>query len=491
MKTIKFDISKLKIDGRNDMNIDDHIKEAIGKTPRNGNPLVSHKFGADPYALVYKDRVYIYNTNDHFEYNENGQLKENTYANINKISVISTSDLVNWTDHGEISIAGTEGAAKWATQSWAPAAAYKKINGQDRFFLYFANNASGIGVLTSETPIGPWIDPIKKPLISRETPGVEGVTWLFDPAVLVDKDESAYIYFGGGLPEGEYEMPNTARVMELGEDMISVLGEATSLPAPFMFEDSGIHRVNDTYYYSYCSNFYKGERPEGSPGAGEIAYMTSHSPMGPWTYQKTILKNPSHFFQVGGNNHHAIFQFKDNWYITYHAQTLSKALGVPKGYRSTHINRLEMNHDGSIQEVEANMKGVEQIQDYPQVSTSTDFAWSSRIEVLNKQIKHNEKRVVSLKSGDWIALSGVNFSEGVRLFSALVLCEYKNLSLQIRAQSLQGPILANIEAPISGQEEWKTVEVDLRISKGTHDIYIILNGGGNSEFLFLENWSFQ
>lgn len=123
--------------GTTDQEIDtsnSEIKEAVGKIPRNGNPLLSHKFGADPYALVYQDSVYIYNTNDVFEYDDNGNLIDNTYGNINKISIISSKDLMNWTDHGEVQVAGTEGAATWATQSWAPAAAHKIINGQDRFF---------------------------------------------------------------------------------------------------------------------------------------------------------------------------------------------------------------------------------------------------------------------------------------------------------------------------------------------------------------------
>src|SRR5690606_9661672 len=253
--------------------------------------------------------VYIYTTADTIEKDSEGNVKDNTYASINKLSVISSDDLVNWTDHGFIHAAGPNGAAKWATQSWAPAITHKKISGKDQFFLYFANNASGIGVLTSDSPLGPWVDPIGKPLIGRHSPEAKGVTWLFDPAVLVDDDGTGYLYYGGGLPEGEWENPNTARVIQLGDDMISLVGEPEVIPAPFMFENAGINKIKDKYYYTYCSNFYNGERPEGSPPAGEIAYMVSDSPMGPWTYKGTILKNPGHFFGVGGNNHHVIFEW--------------------------------------------------------------------------------------------------------------------------------------------------------------------------------------
>ena len=66
---------------------------------------------------------------------------------------------------------------------------------------------------------------------------MEEVTWLFDPAVIVDDDHQAYIYFGGGIPQGKAERPDTARVMRLGDDMISVVGKAKVIQAPYMFEE--------------------------------------------------------------------------------------------------------------------------------------------------------------------------------------------------------------------------------------------------------------
>lgn len=72
--------------------------------------------------------------------------------------------------------------------------------------------------------------------------------------------------------------PKTARVLKLGSDMTSVVGSASTIDAPFMFEDSGMHKYNGTYYYSYCINF-GGSHPADKP-PGEIGYMTSSSPMG-------------------------------------------------------------------------------------------------------------------------------------------------------------------------------------------------------------------
>lgn len=467
--------------------------DAIGKLPRNGNPLVSHKFGADPYALVYDGRVYLYMTNDSFEYDADGNIKENSYASINKLGVISSDDLVNWTDHGEIHVAGPQGAAKWATQSWAPAIAHKVIDGQDKFFLYFANNASNIGVLTSDSPLGPWVDPIGKPLIERSTPGVQGVHWLFDPAVLVDDDGTGYIYFGGGVPDDQWERPRTSRVMQLGEDMISLVGEAVEIDAPFMFENNGIHKYNGVYYYTYCSNFYSGARPEGSPGAGEIVYMTSVNPMGPWEYGGSILKNPVHFFGVGGNNHHAIFSFQDEWYITYHAQTLSHAMmGDGKGYRSTHLNKVYMNPDGTIQDIVADYDGVPQLQSlnpYDRVEAET-YAWQAGVKTAPIEDGSTNRVLTDIQSGDWIALSNVDFGESAAAtFTASVARVAADSFIELRLDSIDGELIGTLPiSPADVRADWTELSTEISAVQGVHDLYLVFAGPLVTDLFDMDYW---
>ncbi len=92
-------------------------------------------------------------------------------------------------------------------------------------------------------------------MISGQSAGIRqytrylGVVWLFDPAVFVDSDGTGYLYCGGGIPGGQnpsqsqWANPKTARVIKLGQDMISTVGSASTIDAPFMFEDSGIHKI--------------------------------------------------------------------------------------------------------------------------------------------------------------------------------------------------------------------------------------------------------
>ena len=84
------------------------VNSPTAKEIGNSNPLIDHKLGADPYAIVYDGRVYIYMSSDAYEYS-NGRIVENSFSNLNKIHVISSADLVNWTDHGAIPVAGANG----------------------------------------------------------------------------------------------------------------------------------------------------------------------------------------------------------------------------------------------------------------------------------------------------------------------------------------------------------------------------------------------
>ena len=128
------------------------------KGVQNNNPIIEQHYGADPFAMVYEDTVYFYMTADAYEYNAAKEIKENSYSKIASIYVVSTKDMINFTDHGEIKVAGKDGVATWAKNSWAPAAAWKMIDGKPKFFLYFADNGGGIGVVCADSPVGPFRD---------------------------------------------------------------------------------------------------------------------------------------------------------------------------------------------------------------------------------------------------------------------------------------------------------------------------------------------
>ncbi|MGN0507187.1 MAG: glycoside hydrolase family 43 protein [Lachnospiraceae bacterium] len=465
------------------------------------NPLMTQRFGADPYAMVYEDTLYIYMTGDVLEYDEDGNLKNNSYSRINTINVISSKDMVNWTDHGTVYAASENGAAKWANNSWAPAAVWKRIDGKPKFFLYFANSGGGIGVLTADSPTGPFTDPLGEALISRSTPTCAGIPWLFDPAVLVDDDGSAYIYFGGGVPEGKEAHPYTARVAKLGEDMLSLEGNPVAIDPPFLFEDSGIHKMGSTYYYSYSSNF--SVTPDGTAEYGmvngEICYMTSDNPMGPFTYRGVVLPNPGKFFGVGGNNHHCIFQFRDQWYIAYHAQLLEKTLGLSGGYRSTHIDRLESAADGTLKQVKGTREGVKQqgfLNPYDTVEAETMWNMAGiqtvRCGESSSSCGSGNMAVTGMETGSWIGLKGVDFgNNGATQFAASVLRSKETEGvIEIRIDGLSGDVIGSLAIPKADGKE-RVFEEQVcslqTIVTGVHDVYFIFCGSGYN----WDTWQFR
>jgi len=440
------------------------------KATGNNNPLITHRYSADPGVMVYNGRVYVYATNDGDASNKN--YPKNTYEQINTINIMSSDDLVNWMDHGSIAATGGSGAAKWAKNSWAPAAAWKKINGKDKFFLYFANNASGIGVLTADSPTGPFKDPLGKALVSRQTPN-SNVEWLFDPAVFVDGDGSGYLYFGGGVPSGQNANPKTIRVVKLGNDMISLAGTPQLIDAPWVFEDSGIHKQGNTYVYSYCTNW-----AGGPHGNARIGYMTSNSPMGPFTFQGTCFNNPGDFFGTTGNNHHTIIEFKGKYYIFYHAEWLNKQiLGSPKGYRTTHVDELPTN-GSKLGQAKGTLKGVSQLKnvDGSALNYAANFAWQSGISVKGQ----GAVTTVNYSRGAWTGVSNVSLGGASSI--TLKASSSSGATVKICAGNENGTVLGYVDIPAGGQ--MKNVSGNLTGASGTKSLFFIASGN-----LSIESWT--
>lgn len=461
------------------------------------NPLMTQRFGADPYAMVYGDRVYFYMTADAFEYDAEGNIVENTYGKIHSINVISTSDMVNFTDHGSIHAASATGAATWAHNSWAPAAAWKEIDGKPKFFLYFADAGGGIGVLTADSPTGPFTDPLGKGLITRQTPNCSDVLWLFDPAVLVDDDGKAYLYFGGGVPEGRVSDPGTARVVQLGDDMISIVGEPVRIDVPYLFEDSGIHKAGDKYYYTYCSNWQVDDEGTATYGfhSAEIVSMESDSPMGPFTVKETILENPGKYFGLYGNNHHCVFSFKGNWYITYHTRLLEKNMGVEHGYRCTHVDSFTMQEDGTIGKIRQTRKGREQlvyVNPY-EINRAVNMAVMGGIECVpadadSEKYGAGNMALGGIDTGDFIMVKGVDFGGespskwNVRLKNP----EGGTGVIQLRMDGPTGDVLGYLPVNEAASEFTEYIAELTQQATGVHDLCLIFYGEGYE----IESWQF-
>lgn len=476
-------------------------KKIIGKN----NPIATQRYMADPYAIEFEGRVYVYGTNDSqsMVIGADGKIPENKYSNINTLNCYSTSDMVNWRDEGIIQVAGKNGPASWAKNSWAPAVAHKKIDGKDKFFIYFADNGSGIGVLEGDSPTGPWRDPIGKQLISRDTPNCGGaeVPWLFDPAVLVDDDGQGYLYFGGIGEAEDREHPNCIRVVKLTDNMIGLKEEPQVIDAPAPFEDSGINKFNGKYYYSYCTNWDGSDkRPTTSNlGVATIAYMVSDTPMGPWSEAKVVLKNPTYYFSKlpnndKNNNHHCMFEKDGQIYMFYHSQKMAADKGITQGYRTSGVDLVQMDANGNLTS-KMTLKGVEQVgafNPYEVVEAET-FAWSEGTSTTEgpKQNNTRSNRVLSsIHRGDYVGLEGVEFGATAPKHVAVKLASETGKKVEGKIYVYQNEISNECqiaEIPVSVDKDFKYISAELTKScTGKQKVFFLFDVEG----ILVDTWTF-
>ncbi len=442
------------------------------------NPLYTQRFGADPGVMEYNGRVYVYMTNDIFEYDGNGNLVDNSYGKINQINCISSDDMVNWTDHGIINVAGPNGAAKWAGNSWAPCAAHKTINGKEKFFLYFCNGGNGVSVLTADSPTGPWTDPLGHGLITRSTPNCGNVTWLFDPAVFVDDDGTGYLAFGGGVPEGQDANPGTARIVQLGDDMISIVGTPQTLNPPYLFEDSGLNKIGNKYYYTYCSNWNTGGNNLGLT-SGAIEYMVADNPMGPYTYGGELFRNQGVFFGYYGNNHHSIVELNDKLYLFYHSRPVAGSMGIDFNYRSPQVNEITMSGT-KMNAVTGTMTAI------PQLKTLSPYS-KVQAETMSHQAGINvsglgDTVVSEIDKGDWVKVTGVNFTKGCKSLTVRASSN-GGAAIKVCAGGPKGDVIGYVEVPAGGMSE---ITVPVNSVSGTKDVCFVFSGQMEFDWWYFE-----
>ena len=309
-------------------------------------PLVTHMFTADPSAHVFNGKIYIYPSHDiphNGEDNDNGD--EYQMRDYHVLSMDSLDS--ECVDNG---LALSEKDVPWVSeQMWAPDAAYK--NG--KYYLYFpARDKEGnfrLGVAESDSPVGPFTPD------DNYIPG----SYSIDPAVMVEGDE-AYIYFGG-LWGGQLEKWQTGEfvpdavgpcgdepalgpmVAVLSDDMKSFKTEPQMLRIldengePIKagdeerryFEAPWMHKYNGKYYLSYSTGT-----------THYLAYATSDSPLGPFTYGGRIMEPV-----IGWTTHHSIVEIEGKWYLFYHDCEMS---GGINHRRTVKFTELKYNEDGSI-----------------------------------------------------------------------------------------------------------------------------------------------
>lgn len=304
------------------------------------NPFITSIYTADPSAHVWADgRLYVYPSHD-MDPARGCDLMD-------RYHVFSTEDMVNWSDEGEILRASQ---VPWGRPQggfmWAPDCAYR--NGT--YYFYFPhpsdkrwNDSWKIGVATSTKPASDFKD-------AGYITGLGGFA-MIDPAVFMDDDGQAYMYFGGGghCQGGKLK----ANMVELDGALEDMTGLVDFHEATWVFKRNGI------YYLSYADNY---------PGSNRMRYATSSKPLGPWTH-RGIYMEPTGC----DTTHGSVVEYKGQWYQFYHNQSISGHGNL----RSMCVDRLYFNPDGTIKTLVQTKEGVPAVGPAPAPVPDTKYAAES------------------------------------------------------------------------------------------------------------------
>jgi beta-xylosidase len=291
-----------------------------------GNPIIKHKFTADPTALVNNNTLYIYTGHDEAPVGAEAYIMHDWLC-------FSSTDLLNWTEH-PVPLKATDFA--WANDK---AYASKVIEHKGKFYWYVAVNhatitGSAIGVAEAIHPVGPFRDALGSALVTLDMlPPTSNMKANLDPSVMVDADGQAYIFWGNGQ----------CYYAKLKENLIELDGPVRTLDLPGFEEGAHIHKRNDWYYLSYGY-----QMPE------KVAYAMSRRIDGPWEF-KGILN------EIAGNcetNRPAIVDFKGKSYFIYHNGALKNG-GSHR--RSVCIDYLYYHPDGTMKRVVMTSEGVQAV----------------------------------------------------------------------------------------------------------------------------------
>ena len=454
------------------------------------NPVVQTWCTTDPAPMVSGDTMYLYTGHD-----EDGA----DFFWMYDWRVYSTTDMVNWTDHGALLGLDT---FKWADdRAWAA----QTIERDGKFYWYVCAHSKlsggmAIGVAVGDTPTGPFRDALGKPLF-------ENGSWdHIDPTVMIDDDGQAWLMWGN--PRVYY--------LRLNRDMISYSGELGMLPmteeafgAPSMDKREKGKKYRDSYVegpwlmkmrMAVSAKSKKGAKKAKKPAsryallyaAGgvpeHISYSTAPSPEGPWTYAGEVmpLEETKSF-----TNHCGVADYKGHSYFFYHTGKLPGGGGFG---RSVAVEEFQYNADGSfpvIHHTDAGVKPVGTLDPFRRTEAET-MAWS--VGLKTEQDKATGVYVSDIHNGDYLKVREVDFGAvAPKSFLASVASGLQGGSIEVRLDSLNGPQVARVDVPATGGwQRWQQVDAPVvSPATGRHDVFFRFTGFKGAKLFNFDWWIFR
>jgi len=470
-------------------------------------PLFQTKYTADPSPMVVGDTLFLYTSHDASP-EDIPDLNEKNSAGFFMYDWLlwSTTDMVNWTEHGAVASLkdfawrGRENGA-WAIQT---------VERNGKYYLYAPLHGHGIGVLVADSPYGPFKDPLGEPLVWQKEHWED-----IDPSVFIDDDGQAYMYWGN--PYVYY--------IKLNEDMISTSGDIyvinpeDGVARPVKEEGSKInlrapwsqkahwaiqHYQEGPWFYKRNGKYYLGFASTCCPEA--LGYAMSDSPTGPWV-EKGYIMRPT---ERDRGNHPGICDFKGHSYVfgqnydLMHLETFQH-----HERRSVSAQEITYNADGTIQEIpywldQQPMKQLRGLNPYQRVEAET-MAWgfglkSAKMGIENTGVVKDmpastgkkNMYIFDINDGEYIRLRGVDFgSKGAKTFNIIAAAAAQaGCTVTLRLDSQDGPVIGTAVIKSTGSaEKYKTFSGKVAGATGVHDLYLCFSRAQGD--VRLDYWMFK
>ena len=440
-------------------------------------PLFQTKFTADPSPLVVGDTLFLYTSHDASP-DDIPDPDERRSAGFYMYDWLlwSTTDMANWTEHGAVaslkdfSWRSRENGA-WAIQVAAAPGGY---------YLYAPLHGHGIGVLASDSPYGPFRDPLGQPLVWQKEHWND-----IDPTVFTDDDGQTYMYWGN---------PHTYWA-RLGQDMTSLAGAITQLPPiPHYQEGPWLYKRNGHYYLGFATTCC----PEA------LGYAMSTSPTGPWEWKGYIMRPTPR----DRGNHPGICDYKGRSYVfgqNYDLMHLDTFEHHER--RSVSATEITYNADGTISEVpywldQQPLEQLHWLNPYQRVEAET-MAWGYGLKTAKMGIANTgvvadmppstgrrNMYVYDLDDGEYIRLRGVDFgSKGARSF-AITAAATGAATVTLRLDSPDGPVVATAVIMSTGAaDNYRAFTAKANGAVGVHDLYLCFSQAQGD--VRLDWWQFK
>lgn len=416
-------------------------------------PIIQTKYTADPAPMVYNDTVFLYTTHD--EDDAEGFKMQDWL-------LYTSTDMVNWTDHGVVASLKSFDWVKRDNGAWAE----QVVERNGKFYMYCPIHGNGIGVLVSNSPYGPFKDPLGKPLVWQKEHWDD-----IDPTVFIDEDGQAYMYWGN---------PNCYYV-KLNEDMISYSGDIVKLKeTPEHYQEGPwFYKRNGHYYLAFAFTCC----PEG------IGYAMSDSPTGPWKTKGYIMR-PT---ERTRGNHPGIMDYKGKSYVFgLNYDLLKLETNTHYERRSVSVAEMHYNEDGTIQEVpywaDTKLEQIGTFNPFRKVEAET-MAWGYGLKTAPNADK--SLSVVDVNNGEYICVRGVDFGKNkARRFEVSAL-PLEGGNLKIRLDAPDGKIVGNVNIPQGNEtSKYELYSCEVNAVSGIHDLYLSFEGENNKDLFELDYWKF-